>query len=88
MSSSYQKKAPWDRNNKHWCQYCRIYVHDNKSSRSIHESGAKHKANVQKYLRQITKDAESKRAAEAQIAAQMEKIESAAAESYKNDMGA
>ncbi|KAJ1665325.1 WW domain binding protein 4 [Coemansia sp. RSA 1813] len=86
-SAPYQKKAPWDRNNKYWCQYCRIYVHDNRSSRSIHESGTKHKANVQKYLRQITKDTEAKRKEKQKIALQLETIEKAAEESYRKDIG-
>ncbi|KAJ1796741.1 hypothetical protein LPJ59_003563 [Coemansia sp. RSA 2399] len=86
-SAPYQKKAPWDRSNKYWCQYCRIYVHDNRSSRSIHESGTKHKANVQKYLRQITKDTDAKREEDQRIATQLEKIERAAAESYRRDVG-
>ncbi|KAJ2396517.1 hypothetical protein GGI23_003885 [Coemansia sp. RSA 2559] len=69
-SAPYQKKAPWDRSNKYWCQYCRIYVHDNRS-----------------YLRQITKDTDAKREEEQKIATQLEKIERAAAESYRRDVG-
>ncbi|KAJ2809026.1 hypothetical protein H4R20_000449 [Coemansia guatemalensis] len=85
MSSSYQRKAPWERTNKYWCQYCRIYVFDN--NRQQHESGAKHKDNVQKYLRQIGKDTEAKQRAEDQLNDQFAKIEEAAARSYKKDIG-
>ncbi|KAJ2516777.1 WW domain binding protein 4 [Coemansia sp. RSA 1939] len=85
-SASHQRKAPWDRNNKYWCQYCRIYVFDNRSSRSIHESGTKHKANVQKYLRQISKDTEAKKHEEQRLASQLEKIEKAAEASYREEM--
>ncbi|KAJ2663720.1 WW domain binding protein 4 [Coemansia sp. RSA 1200] len=85
-SASHQRKAPWDRNNKYWCQYCRIYVFDNRSSRSIHESGTKHKANVQKYLRQISKNTEAKKHEEQRLASQLEKIERAAEASYREDM--
>ncbi|KAJ1852479.1 hypothetical protein GGH12_004393 [Coemansia sp. RSA 1822] len=85
--SAYQKKAPWDRNNKYWCDYCRIYVFDNRSSRSQHESGTKHKENVQKFLRKIGKDAEAKILADKQLNAQLAKIEAAAAQSYSKDTG-
>ncbi|KAJ2351675.1 hypothetical protein GGF43_003963 [Coemansia sp. RSA 2618] len=81
--SAYQKKAPWDRNNKYWCEYCRIFVFDNRS----HESGTKHKDNVQKFLRNIGKNAEAKAQAEKQLNAQLAKIDEAAAQSYRADTG-
>ncbi|KAJ2083234.1 hypothetical protein H4R24_000971 [Coemansia sp. RSA 988] len=56
-------------------------------SRQQHESGTKHKENVQKYLRQIGKDAEAKQRAEDQLNDQFAKIEEAAAQSYKRDIG-
>ncbi|KAJ2712993.1 hypothetical protein H4R19_002472 [Coemansia spiralis] len=81
------RKAPWDRTTKYWCKYCSIFVFDNRSSRTQHESGAKHRDNVQKYLRQIGKDAKAKSDAEAKLSAQLAKIEEAAAQSYRNDVG-
>ncbi|KAJ2768144.1 hypothetical protein IWQ56_003052 [Coemansia nantahalensis] len=87
MSSPYQRKAPWDRSNKYWCKYCSIFVFDNRSSRAQHESGTKHRDNVQKYLRQIGKDAKAKGDAEAKLSAQLAKIEEAAAQSYRRDVG-
>ncbi|KAJ2362322.1 hypothetical protein H4S02_002482 [Coemansia sp. RSA 2611] len=86
--SSYQRKAPWDRNNKYWCEYCRIYVYDNRTSRKQHDSGTKHKDNVEKYLRKIGKDAEAKVQAEKKLDAQLAKIDEAAARSYQQDIGA
>ncbi|KAJ2436841.1 hypothetical protein GGF42_008830, partial [Coemansia sp. RSA 2424] len=80
--------APWDRNNKYWCNYCRIFVHDNKSTRSLHDSGAKHKDNVQKFLRQNQKDEEARNKAEKKLDAQLKSIESAAAISYSKDIAA
>ncbi|KAJ1748679.1 hypothetical protein LPJ79_004348 [Coemansia sp. RSA 1821] len=85
--SSYKRKAPWDRNNKYWCDYCRIYVYDNRTSRNQHETGAKHKNNVQKYLRKMGKDADAKEQAEKQLNSQLAKIEQAAAKSFQRDMG-
>ncbi|KAJ2195633.1 hypothetical protein IW144_003351 [Coemansia sp. RSA 522] len=60
---------------------------DDECSRSQHESGTKHKENVQKFLRKIGKDAEAKVQAEKQLNAQLAKIEAAAAQSYSKDTG-
>ncbi|KAJ2025967.1 hypothetical protein H4S03_008744 [Coemansia sp. S3946] len=83
---SHQKKAPWDRNNKYWCNYCRIFVHDNKTTRNLHDSGTKHKDNVQKFLRQIQKDEEARNQAEKKLDAQLKSIENAATISYNKDI--
>ncbi|KAJ2097549.1 hypothetical protein GGI16_004533 [Coemansia sp. S142-1] len=83
---SHQKKAPWDRNNKYWCNYCRIFVHDNKTTRNLHDSGTKHKDNVQKFLRQIQKDEEARNQAEKKLDAQLKSIETAATISYNKDI--
>ncbi|KAJ2608669.1 hypothetical protein H4S08_004365 [Coemansia sp. RSA 1365] len=56
-------------------------------SRQQHESGTKHKDNVQKYLRQIGKESEAKQRAEDQLNDQFAKIEEAATRSYKKDIG-
>ncbi|KAJ2542205.1 hypothetical protein GGF49_003089 [Coemansia sp. RSA 1853] len=60
---------------------------DDECSRSQHESGTKHKENVQKFLRKIGKDAEAKILADKQLNAQLAKIEAAAAQSYSKDTG-
>ncbi|KAJ2829436.1 hypothetical protein FBU31_002700 [Coemansia sp. 'formosensis'] len=85
---SQQKKAPWDRDNKYWCNYCRIFVHDNKTTRNLHDSGAKHKDNVQKFLRQIQKDEEARNKAEKKLDAQLKSIEDAATVIYNKDVAA
>ncbi|CAJ0762325.1 17750_t:CDS:2, partial [Entrophospora sp. SA101] len=43
----------WISQKKHWCQYCKIYITDNKPSRNMHENGKKHKDNVEKFLRNV-----------------------------------
>ncbi|KAJ1988209.1 hypothetical protein GGI04_006093, partial [Coemansia thaxteri] len=88
MSQSQQRKAPWDRSNKHWCNYCRIFVHDNKSTRALHDSGTKHKDNVQRFLRQVQKDEEASKEAEKKLSAQLKTIEKAATLSYSKDIAA
>ncbi|KAJ2787433.1 hypothetical protein GGI15_000735 [Coemansia interrupta] len=86
-SSSSQRKAPWDRNTKYWCQYCQIFVQDNRTSRSMHDSGAKHKGNVEKYLRKIDKASKDKDDAKEKLRAELDKIERAAAVKYSKDTG-
>lgn len=81
---SQTKKAPWDRQTKHWCRYCQIFIHDNKTTRSLHESGAKHKTNVQKYLRKIQKDSETERKAKDELKVQLNAINKAAMASLNN----
>ncbi|KAI8326259.1 hypothetical protein GQ54DRAFT_294951 [Martensiomyces pterosporus] len=53
----------------------------------MHESGVKHKENVQRYLRRVDKEAEAKESAEAKLRSQLESIERAAALSYTKDVG-
>ncbi|ORX66314.1 hypothetical protein DL89DRAFT_260338 [Linderina pennispora] len=84
---SQKRKAPWDRNTKYWCRYCSIFVHDNSSSRRIHESGVKHKENVQRYLRNIDETAETAAKAESALQRQLDKIEQAASDAYSKDVG-
>ncbi|KAJ1939245.1 WW domain binding protein 4 [Linderina macrospora] len=84
---SHKRKAPWDRNTKYWCRYCSIFVHDNSSSRRIHESGVKHKENMQQYLRNIDENAEKAASAEAALQKQLDKIEQAASDAYSKDTG-
>ncbi|KAJ2024793.1 hypothetical protein IWW57_003604 [Coemansia sp. S610] len=83
---SQQRKAPWDRNTKYWCNYCKIFVYDNRTSRNLHDSGAKHKENVQRFLRQIQKDEEAKNQAEKKLSAQLKSIENAATIKYNKDI--
>ncbi|KAJ3143123.1 hypothetical protein HK100_009622 [Physocladia obscura] len=55
----------WVSNKKYYCDYCRIFVADNKLQRQHHESGLKHKGNVERHLSDIRKrDAEKKRTAD------------------------
>ena len=47
-------------NSKFWCKFCRVFVYDNKISRSNHDKQSGHKANVDRFIREI----ESKKAQE------------------------
>ncbi|KAJ3118408.1 hypothetical protein HDU96_001926 [Phlyctochytrium bullatum] len=50
----------WKSTNKYWCDYCKIFVVDNKISRTNHETSAKHKERVQRFIREIDKKERSK----------------------------
>ncbi|KAI8895041.1 hypothetical protein BC833DRAFT_602675 [Globomyces pollinis-pini] len=41
--------------NKYWCEYCRIFIQNNKISRKNHEQSGGHKGAVQRNLRNIYK---------------------------------
>ncbi|KAL7747293.1 hypothetical protein RI367_007347 [Sorochytrium milnesiophthora] len=78
----------WKSNAKFWCKYCKIFVTDNKPSRTNHDQGNRHKYNVQQFMRDLRKrDAEA--AAEQREAQRvMRGIERDAMKAYANDMRA
>ncbi|KAJ3026295.1 UNVERIFIED_CONTAM: hypothetical protein HDU68_005896 [Siphonaria sp. JEL0065] len=52
----------WVSNKKYFCEYCRIFIADNKPSRTQHETGLKHKGNIEKHLTEVRKrDAEKRK---------------------------
>ncbi|CAG8458326.1 11221_t:CDS:2 [Ambispora gerdemannii] len=77
----------WVSQAKHWCQYCRIYIADNKPSRSMHESGRKHKENVEKFLRNIYRHEEETKKEDDKVKRELQRIEHAAMRQYKKDVG-
>ncbi|KAI8345172.1 hypothetical protein B0O80DRAFT_297620 [Mortierella sp. GBAus27b] len=78
----------WKSNAKHWCRFCKIYITDNKSTRNIHDSGTKHKENVERFLREQNQRGREKEAEAAKMNKQMEAIEKAAMEQYQKDIQA
>lgn len=50
----------WKSNAKKFCEICKVWYADNKASIEHHEMGAKHKAMVQKRLREMSKSASEK----------------------------
>ncbi|RIA94479.1 hypothetical protein C1645_561485 [Glomus cerebriforme] len=76
----------WVSQQKHWCQYCRIYIADNKPSRTMHEQGKKHKENVEKFLRDIRRRDHENRKEEEKTKRELERIERAAMKQYKKDI--
>ncbi|KAJ1673686.1 WW domain binding protein 4, partial [Spiromyces aspiralis] len=76
----------WVSNKKYWCRYCKIFIADDKPSRTIHDNGRKHKENVQKFLSDLERDKREKQKQDAKLQKTLEKIEQAALESYQRDI--
>ncbi|CAG8451523.1 3094_t:CDS:2, partial [Diversispora eburnea] len=76
----------WVSQKKHWCQYCRIYIADNKPSRSMHEQGKKHKDNMEKFLRNIYRKEEADKKEQDKVKQELKRIEQAAMKQYKRDV--
>ncbi|KAJ3280140.1 hypothetical protein HDU76_009264 [Blyttiomyces sp. JEL0837] len=77
----------WVSTAKYFCKYCNIFVADNKSSRTHHESGQKHKYNVDKFMREVRKDDDIKKREAEKTRLMLERIEKAATASYIKDTG-
>ena len=43
----------WKSNAKKYCDYCKVWISDNKASINIHESGKNHKDNVKAKLEDV-----------------------------------
>ncbi|OLY81747.1 WW domain-binding protein 4 [Smittium mucronatum] len=75
----------WKSTNKHWCIYCKIFITDNKPSRSIHEKGTKHALNVQQYLQDVDSQKKKQIRKDNKVANILSGIENAANKSFLDD---
>ncbi|KAF9434000.1 hypothetical protein BGZ76_008716 [Entomortierella beljakovae] len=76
----------WKSNAKFWCRFCKIYITDNKSTRNIHDSGIKHKENVERFLREQNQRSRDKEFETARLNKEMEAIERAAMKGFQKDI--
>lgn len=51
----------WVSHKKYFCKYCNIYIADDVPSRRQHESGLRHKGNVERFVRGLYKDGEKRK---------------------------
>lgn len=79
--SEYWKSIP-----KKYCNFCKVWFQDNKSSVNFHERGLKHQANVQKHLAQVQKRGVQQAKELNDHEQEMRKIERAAMVSYQQDL--
>lgn len=69
---------------KRWtCKYCQVTINDDPPSRRHHESGMRHKNNVERALRALHRDTDAQRRADAQKQRTIQQIEQVRAISYQ-----
>lgn len=51
----------WVSHKKYFCKYCNIYIADDAPSRRQHESGLRHKGNVERFVRGLYKEGEKRK---------------------------
>jgi len=74
----------WVSQQRHWCQYCKKYISNNKPSISIHENGKAHKEMVEKFLRDVYKRGKESEKEKSQVQKELERIEAAAISTYNS----
>ncbi|WFD20841.1 NADPH dehydrogenase [Malassezia caprae] len=68
---------------KRWtCKYCQVTINDDPPSRRHHESGMRHKHNVERALRALHRDTDAQRRADQEKQRAMQRIEQAAAREH------
>ncbi|KAJ3308207.1 hypothetical protein HDV04_001611 [Boothiomyces sp. JEL0838] len=78
---------------KHWCEFCRIFVQNNPISRKNHDTGPKHKAQLERHLRNVYKRQDMKQKQDIKEAQMLQEIERKAAKamghsvSYRTGVG-
>lgn len=76
----------WKSNAKKYCEYCKTWISDNKSSIAIHEGGKTHKEKVAEKLKSIRKRNDQKTAEEKKFNSEMAAIERAAMAAMEKDL--
>ncbi|KAI2798795.1 WW domain binding protein 4 [Blomia tropicalis] len=76
----------WKSLTKKYCEYCKCWITENKSSLDFHERGFRHQANVRKRVHEIQKNSTIKDKEKAEYDAQIRKIEAAALNSFQGDI--
>ncbi|RCH92657.1 hypothetical protein CU097_011979 [Rhizopus azygosporus] len=68
----------WVSQQKHWCKYCKKFVANNKPSISLHENGTAHKAQVERFLRNVYKKGREEKEQQESVRKELQRIEQAA----------
>lgn len=76
----------WVSRKKWTCQYCNVTINDDVPSRQHHESGGRHKGNVERALQNLYKKGERERKDAQAAKREMDRIERLAAASYAQDL--
>ncbi|CDO69222.1 hypothetical protein BN946_scf185042.g124 [Trametes cinnabarina] len=76
----------WVSHKKYFCKYCNIYIADDAPSRRQHESGLRHKGNVERFVRSLYKAGEKRKQDLEEEKREMARVEKAAQAAYAQDV--
>ncbi|KAH9942473.1 uncharacterized protein BXZ73DRAFT_97882 [Epithele typhae] len=76
----------WVSHKRYFCKYCNIYIADDAPSRKQHETGLKHKGNVERFVRGVYKAGEKRKQDLEEEKREMARIERAANAAYADDV--
>jgi hypothetical protein len=78
----------WVSQGHHWCQHCKIFIQNNAVAIKQHESGGRHKMNVQTYLNDLQKKAKEDKKESRIMDKEIKKIQLAGTRAYQEkDLG-
>lgn len=78
----------WKSNDRKYCDFCQCWIADNKPSIQFHESGRRHKQNVQKRITDISRNSYKAQKEQNKVDAEMRKMNDAAMKAYMQDISA
>lgn len=78
----------WVSHKKYFCKYCNIYIADDAPSRRQHESGLRHKGNVERFVRGLYKEGEKRKQDREEEKRDMARVEQAAQAAFARDVSA
>ncbi|KAI9067405.1 hypothetical protein FKP32DRAFT_1588776 [Trametes sanguinea] len=76
----------WVSHKKYFCKYCNIYIADDAPSRRQHESGLRHKGNVERFVRGLYKAGEKRKQDLEEEKREMARVEKAAEAAFAQDV--
>ncbi|XP_052903619.1 WW domain-binding protein 4 [Anopheles moucheti] len=78
----------WKSNERKYCDFCKCWIADNKSSVQFHENGKRHQMNVQKRISEISRNSYKAQHEQSKIDADLKKMNDAAMKAYMLDISA
>uniref|UniRef100_A0A182P7N5 WW domain-binding protein 4 n=1 Tax=Anopheles epiroticus TaxID=199890 RepID=A0A182P7N5_9DIPT len=76
----------WKSNDRKYCDFCKCWIADNKSSVQFHENGKRHQMNVQKRISDISRNSYKAQQEQNKINADLKKMNDAAMKAYMQDI--
>ncbi|KAI8929179.1 hypothetical protein BC831DRAFT_445003 [Entophlyctis helioformis] len=84
MSGS--SNARWGKDAMYYCDFCKIYVQNNKASKQAHETANRHKNSVARHLRDVHRKQDRKARDDAKTQRLLEQVERSALQQYGQDV--